>query len=151
MDTTTRPILDLLIALVDQNLLRAREVDGEPRFELLRTIQEYAAEQLVRSGELHDVQQRHALYYLDLVERGDAAGHGRLPDNTSWLVQVCTSVAEPGAFEREVRALAEAAGLYPYATPLLLTLDSLPPRQVLPASLRWQPAGAWFLGDPLTD
>ena len=104
MDTTTRPILDLLIALVDQNLLRAREVDGEPRFELLRTIQEYAAEQLVRSGELHDVQQRHALYYLDLVERGDAAGHGRLPDNTSWLVQVCTSVAEPGAFEREVRA-----------------------------------------------
>ena len=75
--------------------------------------------------------------------------YARLPDNTSWLVQVCTSVTDPGTFEREVRALVEAAGLYPYATPLLLTLDSLPPRQALPAALRWQPAVAWLLGDPL--
>ncbi len=81
-DTESRPILDLLIALVDQNLLRTREVNGEPRFEMLRTIQEYAAEQLVSTGELRNVQQRHAQYYLDLVVRSDAAGHG--PSQASW-------------------------------------------------------------------
>ncbi|HQY92332.1 tetratricopeptide repeat protein [Caldilinea sp.] len=86
LDTASRPILDLLIALVDQNLLRAREVDGEPRFAMLRTIQEYAAEQLVGSGELHDVQQRHAQHYLDLVERGDAAGHG--PHQAPWQARM---------------------------------------------------------------
>lgn len=86
VDTASRPILDLLIALVDHNLLRAREVDGEPRFELLRTIQQYAAEQLVGSGELHDVQQRHAQHYLDLAERGEAAGHG--PHQAPWQARM---------------------------------------------------------------
>jgi hypothetical protein len=38
---------------------------------------------------------------------------------------------------------------HPGAIPLLLTFDTLPPRPLLPAPLRWQPAIAWLLGDEL--
>lgn len=83
VDPESRPILDLLIALVDKNLLRAREVDGEPRFELLRTIQEYAAEQLLGCGELHNAQRRHADYYLGLAEQARQEFVG--PRRIYWL------------------------------------------------------------------
>src|SRR5262249_45803493 len=50
--------VDLLVA---KSLLR-RDVglDGEPRYVMLDTVQEYAREQLVASGELDAVQDRHA-------------------------------------------------------------------------------------------
>jgi hypothetical protein len=47
---------------------------------------------------------------------------------------------------REVRALASAAAEHPQATPLLLTLDAIPPQPALPAPLQWQAAAAWLLG-----
>lgn len=73
--------------------------------------------------------------------------HARLPDGASWLLQVCATAVDPDTFGREVRALIEAAAVYPKATPLLLTLDSLPTTTTLPAPLRWQPASAWLLGE----
>jgi uncharacterized protein len=75
--------------------------------------------------------------------------HARLPDGATWLLQVCAAAVAPDTLDREVRALAEAATLYPDATPLLLTLDTLPPHPALPAPLRWQPAAAWLLGEPV--
>lgn len=68
-EAAPRPILDSLLALVDKSLLRAEQVNGEPRFEMLRTIQEYALELLRRSGESSEVHWRHALHYLEMVER----------------------------------------------------------------------------------
>jgi len=66
---------------------------------------------------------------------------GRPPD----LIQVCLEISDPAVREREVRALKAAAAELPTAAPLLLTLDSVPPRPSLPAPLRWRPAAAWLL------
>lgn len=114
-----------------------------------------------RSGRANLGQALETAVLIELERRGaeagyvrTAAGHevdfyARLPDRSAWLLQVCADAGAPATFEREARALVEAAALYPAATPLLLTLESLPPRAGLPAGLTWQPAAAWLLGDPL--
>ncbi len=71
---------------------------------------------------------------------------GARPGSPSLLLQVCLEMHDASTWEREVRALAAAAVERPEAVPLLLTLDSLPPRPPLPEPLRWLPAAAWFLG-----
>lgn len=59
-------VLDGLVALGDQSLLRA--VDGEPpRFQLLETIREFAAEMLARRDDADDIRHRHSRWYLDLA------------------------------------------------------------------------------------
>lgn len=73
----------------------------------------------------------------------------RSPGGGAALIQVCTDVNDPAAYDREVRALAAAASEYRGASPLLLTFDTVPPRSPLPKSMRWQPAIAWLLGDAL--
>jgi predicted ATPase/class 3 adenylate cyclase len=61
--------LDLVSALIDDSLLvRDDTADGEPRFRLLQTIREYAAEQLVAAGEAVELTRRHAAYVVDLAE-----------------------------------------------------------------------------------
>ncbi len=75
----------------------------------------------------------------------------RHPEGGTTLIQVCTDVSDPATYEREVRALTAAAAEYRSAIPLLLTFDTLPPRSPLPKPLRWQPAIAWLLGDPLKE
>jgi predicted AAA+ superfamily ATPase len=114
-----------------------------------------------RSGRANLGQALETAVLIELERRGaeigyvrTAAGHevdfhAQMPDRSVWLLQVCADAAEPNTFEREVRALVEAATIYPAATPLLLTLDSLPPRVALPAGLYWQPAAAWLLGEDL--
>lgn len=62
-------ILDALTTLVDQSLLRQREATGEPRFQMLVTIREYAEERLDASGEGDAIRRRHAQAYLALAER----------------------------------------------------------------------------------
>jgi len=69
------------------------------------------------------------------------------PDGETFLIQSSAHVEEPGMWEREVRALVSASADYPEAVPLLLTYDSLPPRETLPAPIRWLPASAWLLGE----
>jgi predicted ATPase/DNA-binding CsgD family transcriptional regulator len=81
-ESSPRPILDSLIALADKNLLRAEQVNGEPRFGMLRTIQEFALELLQASGEAGVVHGRHAAYYVDLFERAVQVLHG--PDGERW-------------------------------------------------------------------
>ena len=66
-------ILDGLMALVDQSLLKVEEVaDGEPRFRLLDTIRAFAAERLEADGEVERIRARHRDWYVALVERGRA-------------------------------------------------------------------------------
>ena len=66
--------LDTLASLVDNSLLLSRVEtaasgeDGEPRFALLETIREYAAERLESSGEADEINRAHTLYYLALAE-----------------------------------------------------------------------------------
>ena len=70
-------VLETLASLVDNSLLESRsessmrqEVDEQPRFTMLETIREYALERLESSGELEEVQRKHAQYYLALAEAG---------------------------------------------------------------------------------
>ena len=74
-----RSLLDSLISLVDKSLVRVQEVNGEPRFTMLRTIQEYALDQLLVAGETAETQQCHAFYYNELAERLINHVNGAIP------------------------------------------------------------------------
>ncbi len=77
-------LLDGLMALADQSLLKVEEAaDGEPRFRLLDTIREYAAERLAERGETAAVQDRHRDWYLALAERAAAEVSGA--EQRRWL------------------------------------------------------------------
>jgi predicted ATPase/DNA-binding XRE family transcriptional regulator len=64
--------LDTLASLVDNSLLVSqaeKATNGEePRFAMLETIREYAAERLESGGEAEEIYRAHALYYLALAE-----------------------------------------------------------------------------------
>ena len=85
--------VEALGTLVDQSLVRpaASSADGEPRFEMLETIREYALERLAEGGdepgaEEEAVRRAHAAYFLVLAEEGGrslAAG-----DDRGWLVRL---------------------------------------------------------------
>jgi tetratricopeptide (TPR) repeat protein len=62
------PLIDLLAGLVNQSIVFRQAGDSVPRFGMLETIREYAQEKLAASGEEAVIRQRHALYYLSLVE-----------------------------------------------------------------------------------
>jgi predicted ATPase/class 3 adenylate cyclase len=68
-------VLDGLIALVDQSLVRPAPDggSGEPRFEMLQLIREYGAERLAETDEAPIIGQRHAEWFLSLVEAHVAA------------------------------------------------------------------------------
>jgi predicted ATPase len=81
------PVLDGLALLVDMNLLQRTDVPpGEPRFEMLETIREFALEQLESSAEIEVVRERHAHLYASFAEEAEPrlASGGRLP----WLGRV---------------------------------------------------------------
>lgn len=62
-------VLDGLMALADQSLVRAEEIDGETRFRMLDTIREFASEQLTASGERDEIERRHTATFVALGER----------------------------------------------------------------------------------
>jgi predicted ATPase/class 3 adenylate cyclase len=64
-------VAEVLESVVDQSLARREQADGEPRFSMLETIREYAAEQLAQAGEAEAIAARHATFYLDLAERAE--------------------------------------------------------------------------------
>ncbi len=66
---TDLEIYDGLSALVDQNLVRPpADGTGEPRFDMLQLIREFAAERLAETDEALVVSRRHAEWVLALVE-----------------------------------------------------------------------------------
>jgi predicted ATPase len=77
--------LEQVAQLLDKSLVQAQQGrSGEPRFSMLETIREYAAEQLTASGEEAAMQERHALYFLRLAE--EAEPHLYSPaERDSWL------------------------------------------------------------------
>lgn len=70
--TDNTSLLDVLAALTDKSLVQVVTTDGgEPRFTLLETIREFAAEQLQERGAAAAVAQAHADYYWTLIEPWD--------------------------------------------------------------------------------
>jgi tetratricopeptide (TPR) repeat protein len=68
-------ILDLLQRLVDCSLVQVEPAaDGSVRYRLLETVRQYAYEQLQQVGhaEAQATRQRHAMFYCQLAERGEA-------------------------------------------------------------------------------
>jgi predicted ATPase/class 3 adenylate cyclase len=63
--------LDAVTSLVDKSLVRQEsEPDGEPRFRMLSTIQEFATERLEEQGEAEEMGERQAAWVLALVQEG---------------------------------------------------------------------------------
>jgi predicted ATPase/class 3 adenylate cyclase len=107
--------LDVASSLVDKSLLREESPPGgEPRFRMLETIRQFAAEQLAALNDAATYRQRHAASVLALVERG--AGEVMSPQGGEWLdryelerdnIRAATSWAlESGAAETALRLLA---------------------------------------------
>jgi predicted ATPase len=75
------PSLELLSSLVGKSLVVPDAADGDPRFAMLRTVREYADEKLEQRGDVGLTRERHAEFYLALVEDlgsrlGAAREHG---------------------------------------------------------------------------
>ncbi len=83
-DDLSLDVLDGLALLVDRSLLRQIEgPEAEPRFVMLETIREYAAERLGVSGDTEAVRRKHAEYYVALAEQAEPELLG--PDQGAWL------------------------------------------------------------------
>lgn len=77
-------LLDSLGSLVEKSLLRRTEgVGGEPRFSMLQTIHEYAAEQAAAAGRSDELRATHAGAFADLVAQ--AAPLVMSADKRVWL------------------------------------------------------------------
>jgi predicted ATPase/DNA-binding SARP family transcriptional activator len=76
--------LDAIVSLIDQNLLRYEEgPEGEPRFRMLETIREFAAECLEASGEAEAIRKEHARFFIAWV--GEAPPSTQGPEEARWL------------------------------------------------------------------
>ncbi|TML45288.1 MAG: adenylate/guanylate cyclase domain-containing protein [Actinobacteria bacterium] len=66
------PVIDALDRLVENSLVRpGREVVDTPRFFILETIREYAAERLEEAGEGELARERHGEYFVTFAERAE--------------------------------------------------------------------------------
>jgi len=68
------------------------------------------------------------------------------PEGEWHLMQICADLSNAKTREREVRALLLGTQEYPYAMPLLITLDAIVPQPSLPEPIQWQSAASWLLG-----
>jgi predicted ATPase len=64
-------VVDGLSALVDASLVVLEGTDAEPRFAMLETIRQYAAELLDESGENEELTRRHAAHFLSVAEAAE--------------------------------------------------------------------------------
>lgn len=80
---TAGDVVDLLGRLVDKSLVWVDEQEEGPRYRLLETIREYAAEKLEAAGEAVAVRARHYDWCLALAER--AQPHLTGAEQATWL------------------------------------------------------------------
>ena len=76
-------VFDGLSGLVDHSLVRIDDTHAEPRFQMLESIREFAAEQLEARGEMATIRDRHASAMADLAER--AQPHLSGVEQRTWL------------------------------------------------------------------
>jgi predicted ATPase/DNA-binding SARP family transcriptional activator len=111
-------VLELLTSLAEKSLLRT-EGDGSPRYRMLGTVREYAADRLTEAGESGLVRQAHLGYFTELTE--SAEPHLRRAEQLAWLARLEADHDNIGAAMRGAIAaeqaqaamrLAAAAGWY---------------------------------------
>ena len=79
---------DTLQSLLDKSLVRKRESEAEPRYWMLETIREYAAERLELQDDSDALSQRHADYFLRLAE--EAEPHLTGAEQAPWMERLET-------------------------------------------------------------
>jgi predicted ATPase len=79
-------VLDLVADLVAKSMVQVDEESDGNRYRLLETMRDYGLERLAASGDLDRFQERHAAYYLTLVETAAPQFVGR--DDINWLGRV---------------------------------------------------------------
>ena len=79
-------VLTALEQVVDQSLVKQRDVEGVSRFWMLETIKQFARDELDESHEAGEVGRRHAIAYLALAER--AAPELTRSEWTTWLARL---------------------------------------------------------------
>jgi tetratricopeptide (TPR) repeat protein len=79
-------VLDVMTSLLEKSLIKHEENSGEPRFSMLRTIAECAAERLEGSEDIAATRQAHAEFYLLLI----AASHQglRSASQVAWMARL---------------------------------------------------------------
>ena len=76
-------VVDGVLALANQSLLRATEDPTEPRFEMLETIREFAAEMLDADGDREAIEHRHGAWFSAFAAKAAAQLNG--DDQRRWL------------------------------------------------------------------
>ncbi|MEO6294856.1 MAG: AAA family ATPase [Candidatus Limnocylindria bacterium] len=83
-DEVTGELIDALASLVEKSLVRQFEgFDGGPRFAMLETIREFAAERAAQRGRLEDLRAAHAAFFTELAETAESRIMGS--DKRAWL------------------------------------------------------------------
>ncbi|QWF78948.1 hypothetical protein HUW46_02348 [Amycolatopsis sp. CA-230715] len=77
--------LDLLTSLAEKSLL-VTEGDLAPRYRMLTTIREYAADRLAEAGETDLIRQAHLTYFTELAETAEP--HLRRTEQLEWLAKL---------------------------------------------------------------
>jgi hypothetical protein len=94
---------------------------------------------------LHRLQRQGArVHYVQTRSGFEVDFCAHLPDGQTWLVQVCLDLSEPGALQREVRALQDAQAQWPTARLMLIAL-SAPAHLALPSPIEHHRASTWLL------
>ena len=115
---------DVLQSLLDKSLVRKRDSLVGPRYWMLETIREYAAERLEALGEADELRRRHAEYFVSLAE--EAEPHLRR-DDVDWVrrldedrdnLRTTFDVLEASGESQTTMQLAVAAARYWYLTGL---------------------------------
>ena len=114
-------VLDGLTTLVAGSMLLAPPLTHEPRFRMLATIREFAADELEAADERDALQRRHAEYFADFAERANLTFYGagepesldRLDDEANNFRSALSWAAAAGEAELELR-LAAALARYWY-------------------------------------
>jgi predicted ATPase/DNA-binding SARP family transcriptional activator len=98
-------VLDLLDALAEKSLLR-NEGDGAPRYRMLGTIKEYAAQRLAEAGETDLARQAHLAYFTELAETAEP--NLRRAGQLEWLATLEAEHDNIGAAMRGALAAGDA-------------------------------------------
>ncbi|NUW46846.1 BTAD domain-containing putative transcriptional regulator [Nonomuraea rhodomycinica] len=75
-------VFDVLTALVEKSLLFA-DGEGAPRYRMLNTIREYAAQRLAEAGESETARRAHLAFFTELAEQAEP--HLRRAEQLTWL------------------------------------------------------------------
>ncbi|MEO3889522.1 BTAD domain-containing putative transcriptional regulator [Nonomuraea sp. B5E05] len=112
-------VFELLTALIEKSLLLAEDGEGSPRYRMLDTIREYAADRLADAGETEAARRAHLAYFTELAETADP--HLRRAGQLEWLstleaehdnITAALRGAIAAGWAEEAMRLAGAAGWY---------------------------------------